>query len=145
MRLFLLGCFLAAAVHAHDLDLSVEYAQPAVVVHALYGGAEPVTDADVSIFSPENPDSPYQTGITDIAGLFAFVPSGAGQWRVVIDDGFGHRAEQEIAVDWSAASSDAAPSGARSTADKAVLGVSIIFGLTGLLLWSQSRRGGRPA
>ncbi len=145
MRLLLLGCLLAATASAHDLTLRAEYAQPAVVIRAEYGGSEPVTDADVSIFSPENADSPYQIGVTDLQGVFAFVPSGAGEWRVVVDDGYGHRADQSIPVDWADAASGGNSSAARSTADKAIVGVSIIFGLTGLLLWFQSRRGGRTA
>lgn len=143
MKLLLLALALAAALGAHDLTLRVEYAQPAVLLYAVYGGSEPVTDAAVSIFSPQNPDSPYQTGVTDLAGVFAFAPAGAGQWRVVVDDGYGHRAEQSVPVDWAATASAGAASGARSTADKAILGVSIIFGLTGALLWFQSRRAGR--
>ena len=139
MKLPTLILLLAVAASAHDLTLRIQQAEPAVIVHALYAGSEPVTDADVSIFSPANPDSPFQTGLTDIRGAFAFVPAETGYWRVILDDGYGHRAERTIAVDWQAAPSQAA-SGERSTFDKAILGVSIIFGWTGVLLWMQTRR-----
>jgi nickel transport protein len=144
MRLAALVLLLAVDASAHDLALRVEQSEPTVIVYAAYGGSEPVTDADVSIFSPANPDSPFQTGLTDIRGIFAFVPSDAGEWRVVLDDGYGHRAERMIAVDWQAAT-DRPATGERSTFDKAVLGLSLIFGWTGVLLWVQSRRRTKPS
>lgn len=139
MRLLALVLTLASTAMAHDLALRVEQAQPAVIVYATYGGSEPVTDADVSVFSPDNQQSPFQTGLTDVKGVFAFVPSESGEWLVVFDDGYGHRAERKIAVDFQG--DGAASTGSeRSTLDKAVLGVSMIFGLTGVFLWLQTRR-----
>lgn len=140
MRTLILLLLAASAAVAHDLELRVQAARPAVVVYATYGTTEPTTDADVSVFAPGAPSSPYQTGFTDLHGAFAFVPAEAGAWRVVIDDGYGHRAEQEIAVDWDKADEPSA-GGGRSPLDKAILGVSVIFGITGLLLW-RSRSGG---
>src|SRR5690606_12976542 len=105
---------------------------------------KPATDSDVAVFGPQYTQSPYQTGVTDPRGIFAFVPPEPGDWRIIIDDGYGHRAEQTIPVDWTGDISQAAGPG-RSTVDKAILGVSVIFGFTGVLLWLQSRRSGETA
>jgi hypothetical protein len=43
-------------------------------------------------------DTPYLTGTTDPAGLFTFLPGKPGEWRVVVDDGMGHRREARIDV-----------------------------------------------
>ncbi len=144
MRPLALLLLLAAAAGAHDLTLRIEPARPAIVVHAAYAASEPATDSDVTVFGPPNPQSPYQTGVTDRHGVFAFVPPEPGDWRILIDDGYGHRAEQTIPVDWAGDMSQAAGAG-RSALDKAILGVSVIFGFTGLLLWLQSRRSSEPA
>ena len=134
----MLALALAGAAGAHDLLIDVKLARPAVLLHASYGGSEGATDADVSIFAPDRPESPYQSGFTDLQGAFAFVASQQGTWRAVIDDGFGHRVEREIVVDWDLAESGAQRQG-RSTLDKAILGVSLIFGAMGLWLWFQAR------
>jgi len=143
MKLLTLLLVLAGSSQAHDLALRVEQVQPAVIVYATYAGVEPVTDADVTIFSPQNAESPFQTGITDVRGVFAFVPSEPGDWRIV-DDGFGHRFDQTIAVDWQSAPVNEHGGGGATWAN-AILGVSIIFGFTGILLWLKSReRTGAP-
>ncbi len=95
------GLLFAAAAPAHSLGVGVEIAEQTVIVRCRYAdGAFP--DADAWVYSPDEPDRPFQSGRTDRGGVFSFVPNATGAWRVVVDDGMGHRKEVEVTVDDSA-------------------------------------------
>lgn len=88
----------ASAAHAHGLLAEVRASTPAVVVACAYTDGDPV-DAEVLVYSPAEPGRIFQRLHTDIRGLASFVPDTAGTWRVVADDGMGHRTELELAVE----------------------------------------------
>jgi nickel transport protein len=79
----------AGELSAHGITVVLERRGDLVVAAARYDGGIPVSGAEVVIRGPD--DSPYQTGQTDGAGLFAFVPAEPGEWQVMVDDGMGHR------------------------------------------------------
>jgi nickel transport protein len=140
MRMALaLAAIAAAPLTAHDMTLRFEPREPAVLLYVSYDGVEPAVGADVEIFSPESPKSPFQLGSTDRRGVFSFVPDVKGAWRAVADDGFGHRAEVVIGVDWNAAPQDAAARGGQDWRNIAA-GLGLIAGLTGFSLWFQARK-----
>ncbi len=126
----------AACAAAHDLTIRIELAEPAVIVRASYDGAEPAANADIAITSPEQLSGPFQSGAADRNGRFAFVPDVPGVWSVSVDDGFGHRREQTVQVDWNAAAGSPAP---RRDWRNVALGLGVILGLTGLFYWSRAR------
>jgi nickel transport protein len=133
-------CLLPAVLGAHEIEMSVSMAAPAVIVRSVYGGSDPVSFAKVQIFSPSQPSGEFQTGLTDRRGYFSFVPEGGGVWRVLVDDEEGHRAEVSVTVPESFrpnAQVSAAPS---SRFERAVLGLAVIFGLTGILYGVKARR-----
>jgi nickel transport protein len=145
MRALLLTLAAPALLCAHALTVAVEQTASAVVLRAGYDNAEPAGRADVAIFRPGNSESPYQTGSTDAAGAFAFVPSEPGVWQAVIDDGFGHRTE--TAVRWSESPVSEATPPTTGTWQSALTGVSLLLGLTGIWLWRTSLHSssrGRP-
>lgn len=85
-------------MQAHSLGVGVEIAEQTVIVRCRYAdGVFP--DADAWVYSPDEPDSPFQSGRTDRDGVFSFVPNAAGAWRVIVDDGMGHHKEIEVTVD----------------------------------------------
>lgn len=69
-----------------------------MTIQCLYSNGEPA-DAEVQVYSPDAADEAFQTLRTDPRGLASFVPSGAGTWLLVVDDGLGHRVVHEIPVD----------------------------------------------
>jgi hypothetical protein len=79
---------------AHGMTLVLERRGDVVVAAVRYDGGRPVAGAAVVIRAPG--DAEYQAGRTDAAGLFAFVPSQAGEWHVLVDDGLGHRRTARI-------------------------------------------------
>lgn len=145
--LALIVLVVASVARAHDLVVEAEAEGRSVVARASYDGADPAGRAGFEIYSPGTA-SPYQSGVTDPSGWFAFVPAAPGVWRLVVDDGYGHRAE--ALVEWSnggaAAADSRAPAGVAGRWRDALTGVSLIFGLVGFYLWRQAARPapGRP-
>lgn len=58
----------------------------AIEVIAKYDTGEPLTEAQVLVFSPEDPQNPWSQGRTDNQGRFWFRPDQdlAGTWEVVV-------------------------------------------------------------
>ncbi len=144
----LLYCALAsllfpAASPAHSLGAGVEIAGQTVIVRSRYAdGAFP--DADAWVYSPDEPERVFQSGRTDRNGVFSFVPNAAGAWRVVVDDGMGHRKEIEVTVDDGApiASEPFSPPQLRLAA--AALGLAAIGFYLGRVSQKQTGRGRPP-
>lgn len=141
MRRFLVALAAPALLSAHDMVVRVEPGPATVILRATYDGADPAGRADVQIFKPGDAHSPYQTGSTDAAGAFAFVPSQPGVWTAVVDDGYGHRAETQVEWTVDAAQARLPADAHHSNWRNALTGVSLLIGLTGIWLWRQSRKG----
>jgi nickel transport protein len=94
LTLFFSSVLVPAA--AHELELTWEIREPLVVVRSAYGASEPASSIKVEIYAPGQPQTPWQAGVTDQEGYFAFRASRVGQWRVVVDDGFGHKIERSV-------------------------------------------------
>lgn len=140
MRPILLTILAATTLWAHDLSLQTTLAAPAVVTRAVYGESEPATFIKIEIFSPQTPGEAYQTGATDRGGYFCFRPDQPGAWRVVADDELGHRQQTTIDIpDPFQASSAAAPA-ATPRWERALLGVALLVGLTGIWYGARARR-----
>ena len=91
--------------------------------------------AQVTVRGPLDDEVEFQNGRTDRNGRFAFVPDEAGQWKVVVEDGLGHRVSALCPVEASGSETGLAPSPARKSppASKglaALLGVSLIANAT---------------
>ena len=86
-----------AASLLHGITVRLVREGRVVVATSRYEGDIPVAGAQVTVFAPGE-DSSYLTGTTDPAGLFTFLPGTPGEWRVVVDDGMGHRREARMEV-----------------------------------------------
>ncbi len=129
-------------IAAHDLEVTVTMAAPAVVLRATYGGAEAVSFAQVQVFAPAASAGEYQTGRTDRRGCFSFVPETGGAWRVVIDDEEGHRREVDVTVPEPFDSGAPPPPPRASRFERALVGLALILGATGFLYGYKARRAG---
>lgn len=139
MRSLLLILLLAGALGAHDVEVAIQPSGETLVLSATYAGTDPVMDATVEVYPPSAAQI-FQSGKTDANGRFAFLPDRPGAWKIVIDDEFGHRVEREAA--WTGGGAGNAPAAhARglSTWQKMLVGVSLIFGVTGVWAWFRSR------
>lgn len=122
---------------AHGLIIDAELAQPDVVLSTSYGLGLPTADANVRVYSPADSATPSFEGQTDIDGGFRFAPSMEGDWRVIVDDGYGHREQRSIAVAWAAPVESL--SSQPNVLSRAGAGLAVIFGITALFAWGKKR------
>jgi nickel transport protein len=115
------------------------------LVKALYDDGEPMCYAAVEITSPDAQIA-FQTGRTDRNGAMMFRPDRTGRWQAVVTDDLGHRLRLELTVAEGADAADALTGpnvpmrAARNRAANIITGISIIFGLSGLLYGWKGRR-----
>ncbi len=70
-----------ALAHSSSVEFTI---QPTVELRAVYESDRPMDNAQVTIYSPEDPATPWQTGTTDAQGYFSFSPDQPGNWDVKV-------------------------------------------------------------
>jgi nickel transport protein len=119
-----------------------------IVVSAMYDTGEAMDYAKVTISAP-GADLKFQSGRTDRNGRFCFFPDVSGEWKVVVDDEMGHRLEIKVRVDEAMALRENRKENANEGGvfltryQKALIGLSIIFGVSGILFWWKGRKAGK--
>jgi nickel transport protein len=137
--LMVLGLVLAAgpgASYAHGVGYR-RSEKSAVALEFYYSTGETMAYQEARIYSPNDDKASFQSGRTDEFGRVAFVPDISGDWRVVVHDEEGHRAEAVVAITrefLEDAASGSSPAAAESSIPRgfelflrAMLGVSILF------------------
>jgi nickel transport protein len=131
----------ANCLQAHGVSGAVS--QGGIVITATYDSGDPMSYSKVTILAPDA-KLQFQSGRTDRNGRFCFFPDGSGQWEVLITDGMGHRLAKPVVVDETLSVSSNSAFGNGSShlgkAEKALMGLSILFGMTGLLYGWRTRR-----
>ena len=132
---------LPGVIYAHGVKGKV--GSGGMVVTAQYDTGEPMSYAKVNISAP-GAKLTFQSGRTDRNGRFCFFPDGPGDWKVVVDDEMGHRLEVTVPVDETMALQANQQSGESvgSSCDRyqrALMGISIIFGIFGIFFWWKGR------
>ncbi len=140
--LIFLLVLLPAPIHAHGVKGSTDVG--GVCVTARYDTAEAMSYAAVTIRPPEK-GLDFQTGRTDRNGRFCFFPDGKGEWEVIVSDGMGHQLKVVVPVEQASTATGIKTTGhgkgeSSSKFEKVVMGLSIIFGISGCLLWWKSRK-----
>lgn len=121
-----------------------EVASGGVVVKAEYTTGDPMSYAKVEITAPDK-KIPFQIGRTDRNGRFCFFPDTIGKWQVVVSDGMGHRLEVAVPVNESMELKTdqrhmGGAGGSLSNFEKALMGISIIFGIFGFFFWWAGKK-----
>ena len=129
--------FMSNDLWAHGVVYGVKEGKT-VIIEIAYDDGEPMSYAEVKIFSPDNKDIEHQNGRTDKNGCFAFLPDQIGEWRVVVNDGTGHGVVTKVEVK-EAMKIEATTKG-WSRWQKLITGISIIWGLAGLILYFRVRK-----
>jgi nickel transport protein len=110
----------------------------AVTVEFFYSDNEPMSYAEVFVFSPHDSKVEYQNGRTDQKGRFSIYPSVPGTWRIEAGDGMGHKeigiieVQKEIideATSKNIPALDAGKSAMSSRFLKTITGLSLILNL----------------
>lgn len=76
---------LAQPAIAHGANITTQTTE-AIEIQATYDSGEPMGQAEVVIYAPNDPGTPWQTGMTNGAGRFSFVPDASqpGNWEVKV-------------------------------------------------------------
>ena len=140
MRLWVLILLLCGLASAHTVDYQIDGKQAVVATVRL--GEEPASYSEYELFAPDSPETPFQLGRSDALGRIAFVPDKPGLWRLKVsaDSQHGlHGTEMEIKVDETMiAELDSRP--LVSTHTRLVVGISLLFGVFGLVSLLRSRK-----
>lgn len=138
--IFLMVLMFTSQVFAHGVEGTVEPGGLAVACR--YSTGEAMSYAKVTVLSPATPQT-FQVGNTDRNGRFCFYPDTPGEWRVTADDGMGHRLEVKIPVTTDGIPQEKAPEhqkkGEMSKPVKVLVGLSLIFGFSGLVFYWKAR------
>jgi nickel transport protein len=131
-----------SALYAHGVTGKV--GAGGVVITAVYDTGEPMSYAKVKISVP-GADVIFQSGRTDRNGRFCFFPDTPGDWKVVVDDEIGHRLEMTVPASEplelkSQQQSSGPMKSSISRYERALVGISIIFGISGILFWLRGKR-----
>ncbi|NQS90434.1 hypothetical protein HQ584_11675 [Patescibacteria group bacterium] len=129
--------FLPCSLWAHSVVYEIKEDR-AVIINVAYDDGEPMSYAEVKIFSPENKDIEHQNGRTDKNGCFAFLPDQNGKWRIIVNDGMGHGVVTGVEVKEAMKIETTAKGWPRL--QKLITGVSIIWGLAGLIFYLKMRK-----
>jgi nickel transport protein len=132
--------FLLGSAAAHTVDYQIDNQKVVVVTVRLAG--EPARFAEFEVFEPGTRETPFQTGQTDARGKLSFVPTQAGTWivKVAADSHHGlHGQEMKLEVTQDMiVKSDSRPLVATHT--RLIVGISVLFGLFGLVSLTRARR-----
>ncbi len=139
---------LARPVLAHGVGAG-PVQTPKEAVHFYYATGEPMAYSEVLVYGPGDDKLEFQNGRADKNGVFAFVPDRSGTWRIVCNDGMGHRAEFKSEVHLAGetkASEKIKPVETQQKSPvwlKTLLGISLLFNLAiGVRI---IRRGGKTS
>jgi nickel transport protein len=134
--LVMLGGVPPAIAHGSSLDVSL---RQSVEITATYESGDPMDEAQVSVYAPDDLETPWQTGLTDDQGRFQFVPDQAGQWDVKVRKA-GHGSLVTVPVNTTttteaSVASVASESSSYSPAQKGMMAIAIVWGCVGTALF----------
>ncbi len=150
----LLTVLLGGDILAHGVQIESEMHYPCILVRVMYSGGKPIKFAVFEIISPDSARAAFQNGRADANGIFSFVPDAPGEWQVSIDDEMGHRLQRKIVVMEDFFDEETKTLKAMEVVDnprpvssseiptwfKLIWGLSLIFGITGLIYWYKARQ-----
>ncbi len=142
LLMLIIGMY-ATCLQAHGVSGIIS--RGGFVVTATYDSGDPMSYSKVTILAPDA-DVKFQSGRTDRNGRFCFYPDCSGQWKLLVDDGMGHRLSLAVEVDADGDALEIVESSSPMTSEgmprtvKVVSGLCIIFGLSGFLYGWKARR-----
>ncbi|MGD9117139.1 MAG: carboxypeptidase-like regulatory domain-containing protein [Dehalococcoidia bacterium] len=129
---------LPAQALAHGVN--IEYSSDVeITIVAKYDSGSPMAGAQVAVYAPDDPTTPWLTGVCDDEGVFSFTPDSSkpGTWDVQVRLA-GHGGIVHIPVGEGAASSGGV--GGYSWLQIAIMAACVIWGSVGTALYFRRRR-----
>ena len=140
---FAAGLMAPLVAFSHAALIEAETAQ-AIRLHAFYDTGEPMSHAQVIIFAPENPSTPWGQGVTDRDGRLEFVLGDEpGRWSFQVrQSGHGAMVHVEVGDNVPVVT---ATSSAQSWGQRVLMLALVAWGAFGTAAFAYSRKGGRFA
>jgi nickel transport protein len=115
----------------------------AVQIQATFDTGEPMAGGQVTVYAPDDPSTPWLTGVCDEEGRFVFAPDPGkpGTWDVQVRQA-GHGDMVHIEIDEGTATSSG---GGLSTSQILLMAASVAWGCIGTALFFSRGRGGRAS
>lgn len=131
----LVGWSTKASAHGATVDYQTVQA---ISINAVYDGGQPMADAQVTVYAPNDPSTPWSTGTTDEQGRFTFTPDAdqPGNWEVKVRQA-GHGDIVTIPVGETVAE---AGSDSYTPVQKALLGAAGAWGFLGTALFFARKK-----
>jgi nickel transport protein len=133
-----LGLLLPTPVLAHGVN--IQYTSDIeITIVAEYDSGEPMASAQVAVYAPDDPTTPWLTSVCDDEGRFSFTPdvSIPGTWDVQVRLA-GHGGMVHIPVGEGATGSGGV--GGYSYLQIAMMAACVIWGCIGTALYFRRRR-----
>ena len=134
---FLLALGLAATASAHGVKIEYQI-NVAVEILAAYDTGEPMAGGQVAVYAPDDPSTPWLTGVCDEEGRFTFTPDPAkpGTWDVQVRQA-GHGDMVHIPI-----GEDVAMSGSTGYTPLQIvlMGACVVWGFVGTALFFSRGR-----
>jgi nickel transport protein len=133
-----LSLVLPAQALAHGVN--IEYSSDVeITIVAKYDSGTPMAGAQVAVYAPDAPSTPWLTGVCDDEGVFSFTPDTSipGTWDVQVRLA-GHGGIVHIPVSEGAASSGGV--GGYSWLQIAIMAACVFWGSIGTALYFRRRR-----
>jgi nickel transport protein len=136
------GFHAPSLLHAHGAIMDYTVAR-SIVINARYDTGRPMSEAQITVFAPDNPARPWLTGIADQEGRFSFVPDPSipGTWAVQARQA-GHGAMVHISMD----ALDEAGQAMRhqtpgaTALQRGLMAAAIVWGFVGTALFFSRKR-----
>jgi len=132
-----LGLWLPAQAYAHGAKIEYTVGMTVEIV-ATYDNGELMASAQVTIYAPDEPSTPWETGVCDDEGRFSFTPDTAniGTWNVQVRQaGHGDIVHIPIGV-----ASTGNGGGGNTPLQIILMAVCVVWGSIGTALYFSRRR-----
>ena len=127
-----------ATVNAHGAKIEYSISNSIELI-AKYDSGEPMAEAQVTVYAPDNPSSVWLTGTCDEDGRFIFTPDASvpGTWDIQVRQA-GHG--DMIHIEIEEGSVTGGSSSDYSTGQIIIMSVCVIWGLLGTALFFKRRK-----
>jgi len=136
--IIILSIVFSTAIFSHGVDIVT--INGGTGIEAKYDTGDPISHAEITVYSPGNYKEPFQSGVTDRNGRFLFSPDSEGEWKVVINDWTGHGGTTKIKVGPNLKIPAGKTEKPLGRGMKILSGISVILGITGILFYLMAVR-----
>jgi len=130
---------LALSLPAYAHGAKIEYTVGMTVeIFAAYDSGEPMAGAQVTVYAPDDPSTPWLTGVCDDEGRFSFTPDTArtGTWDIQVRQA-GHGDIVHIPIGTASAGTGG---GGNTPLQIVLMAVCVVWGSIGTALYFSRRK-----